>query len=115
MITFFYIFLIAFIWNEIYYIKNKHRLSLNFKNKDIASITILDLAYYLTKVLYWSWLIIGMFTYLSPYFIILLSLVVIKLITFKSKKKSLYVIFDIIFPILSVFILGVILLIKFTS
>ena len=115
MITFFYTFLIVFIWNEIYYIINKHRLSLNFKNKDLESTTILDLAYYLTKVLYWSWLIIGMFLSLSPYFIILFSLVIIKLITFKSRKKSLYVIFDNIFPILSAFLLGVIILIKFTS
>ena len=115
MITFFYTFLIVFIWNEIYYIINKHRLSLNFKNKDIESTTILDITYYFTKVLYWSWLIIGMFLSLSPYFIILFSLVIIKLITFKSRKKSLYVIFDNIFPILSVFLLGVILLIKFTS
>jgi hypothetical protein len=115
MITFFYTFLIVFIWNEIYYILNKHRLSLNFKNKDVESTTILDVIYYFTKVLYWTWLIAGMFSSLSPYFIILFSLVFIKLITFKSKKKYLYIIFDNIFPILSVSILGIILLIKFTS
>ena len=115
MISFFYIFLIAFIWNEVYYMSNKHRLNINFKNKDIESTTKLDLAYYLTKVLYWMWLIVGMFSHLSPYFIILFSLVAIKLITFKSKKKSLYVIFDNIFPLLSILLLGIILLIKFTS
>jgi hypothetical protein len=115
MITFFYTFIIVFIWNEIYYIKNKHRLSLNFKNKDIESTTVFDIFYYFTRLLYWIWLIVGIFTSLSPYFIILFSLVIIKLITFKSRKKSLYVIFDNIFPILSVFLLGVILLIKFTS
>jgi hypothetical protein len=115
MITFFYTFLIVFIWNEIYYIKNKHRLSLNFKNKDIESTTVLDLAYYFTKVLYWIWLITGMFSSLSPYFIILFTLGVIKFITFKSKRKSLYVILNNIFPILSVFFLGIILLIRFTS
>jgi hypothetical protein len=115
MISFFYIFLIAFIWNEVYYMLNKHRLNINFKNKDIESTTKLDLVYYLTKVLYWIWLIVGMFSNLSPYFIILLSLVIIKLVTFKSKKKSLYVIFDNIFPLLSILLLGIIILIRFTS
>ena len=80
MITFFYTFLIVFIWNEIYYITNKHRLSLNFKNKDLESTTILDVVYYFTKVLYWIWLIIGIFSSLSTYFIILFTLVSIKLI-----------------------------------
>jgi hypothetical protein len=115
MISFFYIFLITFIWNEVYYMLNKHRLNINFKNKDIESTTKLDLVYYLTKVLYWIWLIVGMFSNLSPYFIILLSLVIIKLVTFKSKKKSLYVIFDNIFPLLSILLLGIIILIRFTS
>jgi hypothetical protein len=115
MITFFYLLSIVFILNEIYYIQHKHRLSLNFKNKDIESTTVFDIFYYFTRLLYWIWLIVGIFTSLSPYFIILFTLVTIKLLTFKSKKKSLYVIFDNIFPILSVFFLGVILLIKFTS
>jgi len=115
MITFFYLFLITFIWNEIYYIQHKHRLNLNFKNKDIESTTKLDLVYYFTTLLYWIWLIVGMFSSLSPYFIILLTLGVIKFITFRTKKKTLYVIFDNLFPILSVFFLGVILLLKFTS
>jgi len=115
MITFFYTFLIVFIWNEIYYILNKHRLSLNFKNKDIESTTILDVIYYFTKVLYWIWLISGMFSSLSPYFIALFSIRFIKFITFKSKRKYLYVLFDNIIPVVSVLILGIILLIKFTS
>ena len=115
MITFFYTFLIVFIWNEIYYILNKHRLSLNFKNKDIESTTILDVIYYFTKVLYWIWLIAGMFSSLSPYFIALFSLGSIKFITFKSKRKHLYVLFDNIIPVVSVLILGIILLIRFTS
>lgn len=112
MISFFYITILAFIWNDLYYMLNKHRLNINFKNKDIKSTTILDLFYYFTKVLYWIWLIVGIFSPLSIYFILLLSLVVIKLITFKSKRKSLYVILDNIFPILSMLFLSLILFIK---
>jgi hypothetical protein len=115
MITIFYTFLLTFICNKFYYLVNKHRLSLNFKNKDIKSTTKLDVIYYITELLYWIWLIFGIFSSLSTYFIILLILGVIKFITFRIKRKSIYVIFDNIFPILSVFFLVVILLIKFTS
>lgn len=115
MISLFYITILSFIWNDLYYMLNKHRLNINFKNRDIESTTILDLAYYFTKLAYWIWIIIGLFSNLSPYFIVLFSLVSIKLITFKLKKRSLYVILDIITPVISILILSVLLFIRFTS
>lgn len=115
MITLFYLLPIVFILNELYYILNKHRLSLNFKNRDVESTTIFDIFYYFTRLLYWICLIVGMFSSLSTYFIILFSLVIIKSIIYRTKKKSTYVILDNLFPILSIFFLSIILLIKFTS
>ena len=112
MITFFYAFLSVFVWNEIYYIFNKNRLNLNFKNKDIKSITKLDVLYYFTKVIYWGWIITGFFSNFYIYFIALVVLALIKFPLYHINKK-LFAIYDVVLPILSICVLIAIMLVKF--
>lgn len=112
MITFFYAFLSVFIFNEIYYLFNRERLDTNFKNKDIESTTKADVLYYFTKVLYWVWIITGLFSGLSYLFVILFSLRFMKFPLFHINRK-IYIIYDTILPLMSVLVLMIILFVKF--
>jgi len=114
MITFFYTFLLAFIWNEFYYIFNRRRLNTNFENKDIESMRKMDLIYYSTRVLYWIWMIIGMFSGLSIFFIILFSLGFIKFPLYHISSR-IYKVYDDILPFISVILLITTLVFKFIS
>lgn len=112
MITFFYTFLLVFILNEVYYLFNRERLDVNFKNKDIESTTKLDVIYYLTRVMYWSWMIVGLTSGLSYLFMILISFRFIKL-PFYHINRKLYIIYDTFLPIISILMILIILFVKF--
>jgi len=112
MIIFFYTFLLSFIWNELYYILNRKRLNTNFENKDIDSMRKMDLIYYSIRVLYWIWMIIGMFSGMSTFFIILFSLGFLKFPLYHTSSK-IYKIYDYILPFSSIIILVLILIIRF--
>ena len=113
MITFFYIFLSVFIWNEIYYVKNRDRLDKNFKNKSIDLVNKTDLFFYFTKVLYWTWIIIGLFSEIQTYFIILSILRFLKFPLYHLRNKLYYLIYNNILPILSIIMIAIIMAIKF--
>lgn len=79
---------ILFVLNNIYYILNYKRLDEPFKMRDKNS--KLDLIYYFVKALYPVFLIIGFFTDIYTYFIILSSLILLRIpIHFISKRFSL--------------------------
>jgi hypothetical protein len=101
----FYLSILLFTWNEIYYILNKDRLDINFKNKDVMSVTKIDLIYYAVRVLYWGWIIYGMFFYTPHfYFILLFILGFLKFPIFHINRK-LYFVYEFILPIISILIL----------
>ena len=51
MITLFYLLLIIFALNEVYYVFNKPRLDLNMKNRDVEATKSIDIAHYLLRIL----------------------------------------------------------------
>jgi hypothetical protein len=101
MITFFYYFLLVFIWTKIFLVFNKQRLDLNFRNKDIMSIKKIDLVYYLTEFLFSIWMIIGLWSSQRYLFIFLLTLNLIKF-PFYHINKKLYAVWDNILPSISI-------------
>ena len=92
-----------FICNEIYYITNRDRLNQNFENKDIESIRKIDLVYYIIRVLYWGWLMYGIFIP-NIYYISLFTVGFIKFPLYHIDKK-LYLIYDLVLPIISISLL----------
>ena len=60
MTTLFYLFLIIFALNEVYYVFNKSRLDLNMKKRDVDSTKNIDIAHYLLRVMFWIWIVIGL-------------------------------------------------------
>lgn len=111
MITFFYIFLSLFIWNEIYYLYNREKLDINFKNKDIESISNTDVLFYFTRLLLWIFIIIGLF--IDPLgFSILLTIKLLKA-PFYHINRKLFIIYDTVLPIISSLYIIVIIILHF--
>lgn len=115
MINFiFYIVSILFIWNEIYYLKNKKKLDIKIKNRDIGKFGYLDYLYYLSRIFYWIWLIIGCFTINSFYFLLIILLGLVNIVFYVLFKKQ-HFILDKILSIVSILIIILILVKKFTN
>jgi len=107
MITFFYYFLLVFIWTKIFLVFNKQRLDLNFRNKDILAIKKIDLVYYFTEFLFLVWMIIGLWSSQKWLFIFLLSSHLLKF-PFYHLSKRLYAVWDNILPSISIIFILVI-------
>lgn len=103
----FYLLSIVFIWNEAYYIFNKERLSNLFERKDVMGLTKVDVLFYLLRAIYWIWLIIGLFSGVT-YFWMLFAVGFLKFPLYHLNKKA-YVIYNNISPILSMILIVIIL------
>ena len=112
MITFFYYFLLVFIWTKIFLVFNKQRLDLNFRNKDILAIKKIDLVYYFTEFLFLVWMIIGLWSSQKGLFIFLLSSQLLKF-PFYHLSKRLYAIWDNILPSISIIFILIIFIYKY--
>lgn len=114
MTILFYSFLLLFIWNEFYYVKNKLRLDKNLKNKDIEMVTKSDVFFYFIRLIYWSFLILGLFTSMKVFFLILLSLRILQIPLFHIHRKT-YIYYDNFLPVVSSILMVIILVIKLIS
>ena len=112
MITFFYLFLILFILNEVFYFSNRKRLDVFFKKKDPSQIKKLDIVYYLLKITSIFWPTIGLFSSFSTLFSLLILLGLSKFILYHFSKKV-YSIYVDVYPILTISIYLTILFYKF--
>jgi len=96
----YYIIGLLFIWTEIYYVTNKPLLDLYFKNKDIKSPSKTNYFYYLTRLFYYIWLSIGLFTGVNT--IICLVLLRCLSLPFYYINRKLYIIWSNILPSISI-------------
>jgi hypothetical protein len=81
------IFAFIFILNNIFYLKNYKRLDKPFKDRDRSS--ILDLIYYINKVLFLIWLILLIWTVFKFYSITLISIILLRIpLLFLSNRMS---------------------------
>jgi hypothetical protein len=99
MINVFYLLSIIFIWSNIYYIFNRSVLDVRFEFKENTSKT--QLFYYYSKLFYWLWLCLGLFTEYYTYFYILGGLSLLKFPLYHLNKK-LYVYYIMILPLLNI-------------
>jgi hypothetical protein len=104
--TIFKLLTILFVLNNIYYLFNYKRLDKPFKERDKNK--ILDLIFYINKVIFLIWLVFGFF---SPEFInilILTSIILVRIPLFYINKKTSSLLFRLTPPI-SIIILLMIL------
>jgi len=111
MITLFYLISILFALNEIYYVFNKSKLDTNFKNLDVKSSTKLDITHYLLKIIFWLWMIIGIWSSQSSLFLFLTTLHLIRF-PFYHLSRRLYIIWTNILPSISFIFILIILVYK---
>jgi len=78
MIVAFYAAIFAFIFAEIYYVFNRKRLDLIFKNKNVESIRKIDIAFYMSKLLSIFWPIVGLFSSFSSLFLLIITINLLK-------------------------------------
>lgn len=112
MITTFYLFLIIFIANEIFYFSNRKRLDIFFKKKDPSQIKKIDILYYLVKIMSTVWPIIGLFSSFSGLFLVVLLLGLSKLFLYHLFNRF-YTVYVDIYPLLLITVYLVILFYKF--
>jgi hypothetical protein len=80
-----YTFSLLFIWSNIYYVINYNRLDKRFAERDRNS--KVDLVYYVTKVLFWIWLVVGLFTPMKYIFMIMIGIGLIRIPMYHISKK----------------------------
>ena len=111
MITLFYLISILFALNEIYYVFNKSKLDTNFKNLNVKSSTKLDIAHYLLRIMFWIWMIVGIWSSQSSLFIFLTTLHLIRF-PFYHLSRRVYIIWTNILPSISFIFILLILVYK---
>jgi hypothetical protein len=111
MIILFYLISILFALNEIYYVFNKSKLDTNFKNLDVKSSTKLDIAHYLLRIMFWVWMIVGIWSSQSNLFIFLTILHLVRF-PFYHLSRRLYIIWTNILPSISFIFILIILVYK---
>jgi hypothetical protein len=111
MITLFYLISILFALNEIYYVFNKSKLDTNFKNLNVKSSTKLDIAHYLLRIMFWIWMIVGIWSSQSNLFIFLTILHLVRF-PFYHLSRRLYIIWTNILPSISFIFILIILVYK---
>jgi hypothetical protein len=111
MIIIFYLISILFALNEIYYVFNKSKLDTNFKNLDVKSSTKLDIAHYLLRIMFWVWMIVGIWSSQSNLFTFLTILHLVRF-PFYHLSRRLYIIWTNILPSISFIFILIILIFK---
>ena len=111
MIILFYLISILFALNEIYYVFNKSKLDTNFKNLNVKSSTKLDIAHYLLRIMFWVWMIVGIWSSQSNLFIFLTILHLVRF-PFYHLSRRLYIIWTNILPSISFIFILIILVYK---
>jgi hypothetical protein len=80
-----YTFSLLFIWSNVYYVINYNRLDKRFAERDRNS--KVDLIYYVTKVLFWIWLVVGLFTPIKYIFMIMMGIGLIRIPMYHISKN----------------------------
>jgi hypothetical protein len=81
----FYLLSIIFIWSNTYYLLNYNRLDKRFSQRERNS--KIDLIYYITKVLFWIWIITGLIIDYNYILLLIVSPSILKFPMFYINKK----------------------------
>lgn len=112
MISIFYLISILFIWSETYLVFNKARLDSNYLKKDITSFNNKDIIYYFLRLVFFIWLVVGLWSSYPLYFLGILILNLLKFPLYHISKMG-FAIYDNVLPSVNIFCMVVILANKF--
>jgi hypothetical protein len=114
MITLYYLISILFAFNEVYYVFNKTRLDISIKSLDVKSFSKFDILHYVLRLMFWIWIVVGLWSSKSEMFIFLGSLHLIRF-PFYHISRKLYIIWDNILPSISIIFILIIIFYKIIS
>ncbi len=114
MIVFNIILILLFYWMNLYSLANLTKLEKRFYELDLESVGFKHYSYYVLRVSYFIWIVIGLFTSLKYYFLILLSLNIFKFLIY-FVNKSLFKFFNVLNPFLVMIILSLLLFLNIKS
>ena len=107
MINVFYLLSIIFIYNNIYYLLNYKKIDTRFKDRSKNS--ILDLFYYITKIVFWIWMIIGLSTPMKSIYILMIIIGLIRIPIFHINNKLSSICYKLTPPIYIVILLYILI------
>jgi hypothetical protein len=114
--NFFYFLIPIFIWVEIFGFLNRDKVFRRLKFEEIESYNPkLYLFFYFSKLTYIISMIVGIFTSLYFYFILLLSLGFGRFLILKTRRNVMVNLYDFLNPLFSVIILIIILFLKLSQ
>lgn len=87
MITIFYSVIFTFIFSEVYHFFNKKRLDIIFRNKDIDKTKMYDILFYVIKTISIFWPLIGLFSGLREFFLLIIIVNLIKFVLYHINYK----------------------------
>lgn len=90
--------LIVFVLNDIYYLLNRKRMSVNLSQKDVMSVRHLDLVYYFVKVLSLVWPLIGIFGEQHDYFLLVIAIWILRFLLYHL-HKGVYAVYSMLVPL----------------
>ncbi len=96
---------IIFIWMNLFFLSNISKLKNKPYFQDWKEIPKVQIFYYLSKVLYWFWLIIGLFLPISFFIYLIIAINGLKIISYFLNRK-IYTIFNIVVPISTTLIIS---------
>jgi hypothetical protein len=98
-----------FIWMNLFYLSNITKIDIRFHQIDLSKSNKTLVLFYITKILYWMWIIFGIYFKLYTPVSILISLTIVKFLSYRFSTK-LYKIFNLISPIISIVVMILIVL-----
>ncbi len=111
MVTLFYLISILFAFNEVYYVFNKTRLDVSIKSLDVKSFSRFDILHYVFRMMFWVWMIVGIWSSQSSLFLFLTTLHLVRF-PFYHLSRRLYIIWSNILPSISFIFILIILIYK---
>ncbi len=108
----FYLLPILFIFNTIFYLKNRLYLDSRADEKDLNDVRLSEGLYYLIVLIYFFWCLFGIILTDDITFIILSSIWFTKFIIFHINKKA-YMVYNYLYPYMQIIFMLYILYTKF--
>jgi hypothetical protein len=103
-----------FIWMNLFYLSNITKIDIRFHQIDLSKSNKTLILFYITKILYWMWIIFGIYLKLYTPVLILISLTIVKFLSYRFSTK-LYKISNLITPIISIVLMTLIVLTYFLN
>jgi fatty acid desaturase len=98
----FYSMSLLFIWCELHHINNKERLYSRRNNQ----IEIVDYLFYIIKIVYLFWLMVGFFSNFNSIFTAIITISIIKFPLLLTKSDKLLTFYDYLSTIVSIILLS---------